>query len=111
MLCTNLKGRTRACGPVTGGVSDVGIFDPNDFNFTQAAPVSGVVQPYTAAVLRAGATSAAGAKVYLLSFQQDEGTSGKVFDDFNGGNIHLKGSYGRNLYEWTGTWADIEALT
>jgi hypothetical protein len=193
MLCTNLKGRTRACGPVTGGVSDVGIFDPNDFNFTQAAPVSGVTQPYTAAVLRSGATSAAGAKVYLLSFQQDEGewtwkqsvkgcsvkydheiilqmpendmtlttflqsidsagcccglgifirlnsgrifvagekyvngssiprftwkqdgsdgTSGKLFDDFNGGNIHLKGSYGRNLYEWTGTWADIEALT
>jgi hypothetical protein len=39
-----------------------------------------------------------------------EGTSGKLYDDFNGGNIVLKGSYSRNLYEFTGGWEDITAL-
>lgn len=192
MLCVSMKGYTQACGAVTGGVSDVGLFDPSDFDFTQAAPVSGVAQPYTAVALRAGATAVGGAKVYLISFQQDEaewtwkqsrkgcstkyefewklqlnnnaqalttflqaldaagcccglgvifrlnsgkilvagekyvggsaiqrftvahdgsdGTSGKLFDDFNGGNLVLKGSYGRNLYEFSGAWSAIEAL-
>lgn len=192
MLCVTLKGRTRTCGSVTGGISDIGLFDPNDFNFTQAADVAGEKQPYSAAALRAGATGVGGAKVYVVSFQEDEaewtwkqsrkgcstkyehewilqlpenehglttflqaldaagcccglgiimrlnsgkifvagekyvngsaipkfkitqdgsdGTSGKLFDDFNGGNLHLKGSYSRNLYEFSGTWADIEAL-
>lgn len=192
MLCVTLKSYVQACGGVTGGVSDIGIFDASDFDFTQAAPVAGVKQPYTAVALRAGATAIGGAKVYLISFQQDEaewtwkqsvkgcsvkyefewkcqlnnnaqglttflesldaagcccglgvifrlnsgkifvagekyvnataitrftikqdgsdGTSGKLFDDFNGGNLVLKGSYGRNLYEYTGSWASIEAL-
>jgi hypothetical protein len=47
-----------------------------------------------------------------FKFKQDgsDGTSGKLFDDFNGGNIHLKGSYSRNLYEYSGDWSDIEAF-
>ncbi len=192
MLCVQLKNYTRACGAVTGGISDIVIFDPNDFDFTQAAKVAGVSQPYTAVALREGATSAGGAKVFLINFQQDEaewtwkqsvtgcstkyehefkfqlpengmnlttflealdaascccglgmairlnsgkiflagekyvnssaqprftlkndgseGGSGKLYDDFNGGNITLKGSYSRNLYEYTGGWEDFEAL-
>lgn len=269
MLCVTLSGRTRACGGVTGGISDIAIFDPNDYNFTQAT-VSGVKGPYTAAALRAGtgatgtavlstntvasvtigsggtgyvspptvvftggggtgaagtaiingsgvvtgvtvtspgtgyttaptvsftgggASLAGGGKMYLISFQADEaewtwkqsvkgcavkyehefvlqmpeneqgltnfletldaagcccglgiavrlnsgkvflagekyvngssiprftmkqdgsdGTSGKLFDDFNGANLHLKGSYSRNLYEYTGGWDDFEAF-
>lgn len=182
----------QSCGGTTGGVSDAAIFDPSDFNFTQAAAVSGVAQPYTAIALRAGATAVGGAKVFLINFQQDEaeytwkqsvkgcsvkyehqltlqlnnnsqdlttflqsldaagcccglgviirlnsgkifvmgekyvggsaiprftikqdgsdGTSGKLFDDANVGNLILKGSYTRPLYEYTGTWASIEAL-
>jgi hypothetical protein len=192
MLCVNLKSRVRACGGVTGGISDIGLFDPSDFDWTQAVAVAGVQQPYTAVALRAGATAAAGAKVYILSFQYEEaewtwkqsvkgcavryeheivaqmpeneqglttflqsidaagcccglglvvrlnsgkilvfgekyvnataiprwvmkqdgsdGSSGKIMDDFNGGNIHLKGSYSRMPYEFTGAWSAIEAL-
>lgn len=268
MLCVTLSGRTRACGGVTGGISDVAIFDPNDYNFTQTT-TGGVKGPYTAAALRGGtgaagtatvgsgavtgvtvgsggtgylsaptvvftggggtgaaataaisggivtgvtitapgtgyttaptvsftgggASLAGGGKMFLINFQADEaewtwkqsvkgcavkyeheiilqlpeneqgltnflesldaagcccglgiafrlnsgkvflagekyvngtaiprftmkqdgsdGGTGKLFDDFNGGNLHLKGSYSRNLYEYTGGWDDFEAF-
>lgn len=189
MLCVSLRQYNRACGGVTGGISEVAIFDPNDLDFTQAAPISGVYQPYTAVAERAGVV---GQSVFLISFQVDEGEwtwsqsvtgcavqyehtfvfqlpensqtltdfqqaldaagcccgigmifrtnsgkifvagekyvnaasiprftikqngseggSGKLFNDFNGGNIQFQGNYSRNLYEYTGTWASIEAL-
>lgn len=189
MLCVSLKGYTRACGGVTGGISDIGIFDPNDLNFTQAAAIDGVQQPYTAVAER---DDVDGPSVLLIAFQVDEaewtwsqtktgcassyehefvfqlpengqtlttfqqaldaagcccgvgmiirmnnnkkivagekyvngssiprftmaqdgseGGSGKLFNDFNGGNIHLKGAYSRNLFEFTGDWDAIEAL-
>lgn len=189
MLCVALKQYSRACGGVTGGISDVGIFDPNDLNFTQAADVDGVKQKYSAVAERDDVVTPS---VFLISFQVDEGEwtwtqsvtgcavkyehefifqlpensqalttfqqaldaagcccgigmivrlnsgkifvagekyvndesiprftikqdgseggSGKLFDDFNGGNIHFKGSYSRNLFEYSGTWASIEAL-
>lgn len=269
MICFKVTGYNRSCGSVTGGVSNIVIFDPFDMDFTQASPVSGVAQPYTAVALRAGsgatgtavltsavvtsvtitaggtlypvaptisftggggtgatatavitggivtainvtaggtgytsvptvvfsggaATAAGGAKMFELNFQYEEaewtwkqskkscsvkydhefkfqlpensqtlttfqqaldaagcccgigmavrlnngrifiagerfvsgaeivrfimtqdgsdGTSGKVYDDVNGGNIVLKGSYFRNLYEYTGTWASITGL-
>lgn len=268
MLCVQLKNYTRACGGVTGGISDILVFDPNDFNFTQGADVAGAKAPYSAMALRTGsgavatatvasgavtainvgtggtgyvtpptvvitgagtgaaatativggvitgitvttpgtgyttaptisftgggAVAADGAKLFLVAFQQDEaewtwkqtvtgcavkyehewifqlpengqnlttflqaldaagcccglgmvfrlnsgkilvagekyvgnqaiprftikndgsdGTSGKLYDNFNGGNIHLKGSYSRNLYEFSGNWSAIEAL-
>lgn len=190
MLCVSLKQYSRACGGVTGGISDVGIFDPNDLDFTQAADIDGVDQPYTAVAER---TDVVTPSVFLVSFQVDEGEwtwtqsitgcavkyehefifqlpensmslttfqqaldaagcccgiglfirmnngkifvagekyvnataipkftikqdgseggSGKLFDDFNGGNIHFKGSYSRNLFEFTGDWSAVEALT
>jgi hypothetical protein len=72
MLCFQAKNYIRACGGVTGGVSDITTFDPSDFDFTQAGPVAGVQQTYTAIALRAGATSAAGAKVFNIAFQYEE---------------------------------------
>src|SRR5688572_15549065 len=72
MLCVTLRGRVRTCGGVTGGISDVAIFDPNDFDFTQGADVAGVKQPYTAIARRTGATEVGGAKMFVLSFQEDE---------------------------------------
>jgi hypothetical protein len=189
MLCVSLKKYERACGSVTGGISDIGVFDPYDLDFTQGADVDGVKQPYTAVAERAGVVTPS---IFMVSFQEDEaewtyaqsvtgcstkwehefifqlpdnsqtltnfqqaldaagcccgigfifrlnsgkifvagekyvnaatitkfklkqdgteGGSGKLFEDFNGGNIHLKASYSRNLYEYTGTWESIEAL-
>lgn len=189
MLCVSLRQYARTCGGVTGGLSDIAVFDPNDLDFTQVTSSDGVVGPYTAADERHGV---AGISVFFISFQQDEaelkwtqsrtgcsvkyeydllmqlpemsqeltnfqqaldaagcccgvgmfvrfnsgrvfvlgekivngasvprftmaqdgseGGSGKLFSDFNGGNIHLKGSYSRAPYEFTGGWAVIEAL-
>lgn len=190
MICVQLAGYQRECGSVTGGLSDVGLFDPFDLNFTQAAAVEGVAQPYTAVAERDGATDPS---IYIISFQVDngeftfkqsvtgcsvkyelewilqlaelaqdlttlmqaldaagcccglgivyrlnsgrifvageryvndvaitkfiikndgsDGTSGKLLDDFNGANLHLKGSYSRLPYEYTGSWEDIESLS
>lgn len=192
MLCIKLSSYARACGSVSGGISDILVYDPADFDFTQAAPVDGVKQPYTAIELMTGATAIGGAKMFNISFLRDEaswdwtqsvkgcstkyehkfnfqlpenshnlatflealdaascccglgmiirlndgtifvagekyvngssisrfsvvhngstGTTGKLYDDFNGGNIVLAGSYSRSLYEFVGTWADVEAL-
>lgn len=188
MLCVLMQGYARACGGVTGGISDIAVFDPADFNFTQTTATS----PYSVVALRAGATAEDGAKMYIINFQDKEaewtwkqskngcatkyehefkfqlvensntltnfqqaldaascccglglavrlnsgrifiagekyvnaasitkftiaqdgsdGTSGKNFDDPNVGNILLKGDYSRNLREYSGTWASIEAL-
>lgn len=190
MLCVSLVGYDRECGQVSGGLSDVAIFDPFDLDFTQAGAVSGVAQPYTAVALRDGATSPA---LFIVDFQIDngewtwkqsvngcsvkyelewilqltensqllttflqamdqggcccgigvafrlnsgrifiageryvngsaitrfiikhdgsDGSSGKLLDDYNGANLHLKGSYSRNAYEYTGTWDSLLALS
>jgi hypothetical protein len=47
---------------------------------------------------------------FIIKQDGSDGTSGKLYDDLNGGNIVLKGAYSRNLYEYTGTWASVEAL-
>jgi len=193
MVCVVLKKYNRICAPVSGGVSDVGIFDPNDFNWTQAAPIAGVAQPYTALSRRDGATAEGGAKIFMLGFNENEaeytpsrqsvgssvkythaittqlpdlshalttflqsadaasiccgigivvrlnsgrifvmgekfvnsltipkfkiklgdfdGTSGKLFEEFNGMNVLFTGDYSRPLYEFTGGWAAIEAMS
>lgn len=59
MICITLKNYARACGAVSGGISDIAIFDPADFNFTQAAPINGVKQPYSAVALRTTGSGAA----------------------------------------------------
>lgn len=190
MTCVTLKPYTRACGGVTGGVSDIALFDPFDLNFTQTTTAD-VVGPYTAVTIQADATPVQGTDpvIFPVSFETDEaeyqwtqskkgcstkyshefdfsladnsqtltnflealdaagcccglgvairlntgrifiagerwvnnaqilrftiaqdgskGTSGKVYDDENVGNIVLKGDYSRPLYEYTGTWQSI----
>ncbi|MVT11382.1 hypothetical protein [Chitinophaga tropicalis] len=188
MLCVLLQEYNRACSGVAGGISDIAIFDPSDFNFTQTTATS----PYSAVALRAGATAENGGKFFIINFQYREaewtwkqskngcaskyehefkfqlaensntltnflqaldaascccgigiaarlnsgkiiiagekyvnassitkfvveqdgsdGGSGKELDNPNVGNILLKGNYSRNLREYSGTWASIEAL-
>lgn len=73
MLCTKLYNYTEACKIVAGGISNILIFDPADFNFTQAAPnADGTINPYTAIALNAGATAAAGAKMLAISFKNGQ---------------------------------------
>jgi len=60
MLCVTLKAFQRDCAPVSGGISDIAIFDPNDYNFTQPAAIGGVNQSYSAVSLRPGAGGTGG---------------------------------------------------
>jgi hypothetical protein len=189
MVCVNLRKYQRNCAAVTGGVSDIAIFDPSDLDFTQGADDANGKTAYSAVEER---DDVDGASIFMINFQVDEaewtytqsktgcatkyehnfnfqlpdnsqnlstfmqsldsagcccgigiflrlnsgkifvagekyvngdsitrfqiaqdgteGGSGKLFDDFNGGNLKLKGNYSRNLYEYSGTWASIEAL-
>jgi hypothetical protein len=68
MLAITVAGYTAACGPVSGGVSRIWVFDPADFDFTQA----GAKDPYTAVARRAGATSVGGAKMFPITFAEEE---------------------------------------
>lgn len=68
MLCVTLKSYTAPCSATTGGVSDLWVYDPADFNWTQDA----TTKSYTALALRDGATAAGGAKMFRLSFQRKE---------------------------------------
>ncbi len=44
----NISYEPAVCGIPAGGISNIFIGDPTLFDFTQAAPISGVIQPYTA---------------------------------------------------------------
>jgi len=68
MLCVTLTGYTRPCGGTTGGISDILIFDPSDFNFTQTT----AKDPYSAVALRTGATAEGGGKFFPINFQDKE---------------------------------------
>lgn len=73
MICVTLKPYTRACGNVTGGISDIGVFDPADIAFTQAAAVDGVLPAYTAVTLTDGATATDdGPLICFINFQIGE---------------------------------------
>lgn len=39
-----------------------------------------------------------------------DGASGKLYDDFNGANVVIKGDYTRELYEFTGGAKAIEGF-
>lgn len=192
MICIDLKAFTRACSPTNGGIADILVFDPDDYDFTQAAAVDGVLPAYSVVALQTGATVIGGGAMFPISFVRDEaewtwkqsvkgcsvkyehafnfqlaenshsmttflqaldaascccglgmiirltdgkifvagekyvngssiarftvlhngssGGSGKLYDDFNGGNIVLTGPFSRNLYEFSGNWADLEAF-
>lgn len=185
MLCVTLTAYKRACSGVTGGLSRLWVFDPADFDFTQAK----TDDPYTVVARRMGAATA---KMYPIKFQFKEaertwkqsvkscsvkyeheikaqlpqlsndltvflktldsagcccglgfviqhndgkifvmgekyvnatsipffevkmdgsdGASGKLYDDFNGANMVIKGDYSRELYEFTGGASAIEGF-
>lgn len=40
-----------------------------------------------------------------------DGSTGKLFDDFNGANVVIKAPYSRDLREYTGAWSTLSAFT
>lgn len=68
MLCVTLKSYTAPCSSTTGGVSDIWIFDPSDFNWTQDA----TTKSYTAVALRPDAVPGEGANMFYVKFQRKE---------------------------------------
>ncbi len=88
-------------------------------NFQQALDAAGcccglglIIRLNNGKIFVAGEKYVNAASIPKFTIKQDgsEGGSGKLFDDFNGGNIHFKGAYSRNLYEYTGDWSTIEAF-
>jgi hypothetical protein len=71
MLCITLTSYNAPCGVTSGGVSDIWVFDPSDFNWSQTT-TAGVLQPYSAVALRPGATAAGGGKMFPMKFQRKE---------------------------------------
>lgn len=72
-LSLNLIGYNPVCAALASGVARAWIFDPEDFDFTQAVPdADGSVQPYTAVALRTGATALLGAKMFPIGFSRKE---------------------------------------
>lgn len=67
MLCVTLSSYSAACSTTSGGVSTIWVFDPSDFDWTQAT-VSGVAGPYTAVALVATSTGL----MYRVNFQRKE---------------------------------------
>lgn len=65
MLCVTLQSYSAPCQATTGGVSDIWIYDPEDFNWTQDA----VTKSYTAVAQRAGAEEG---KMHHLKFERKE---------------------------------------
>ncbi|WNI34691.1 hypothetical protein [Chryseobacterium sp. SG20098] len=62
------------CGTLSGGIAELYWFDPEDFNFTQAAPSPALIlPPYTAIEQREGATTAAGAKLFPIDLEDQTG--------------------------------------
>lgn len=53
-----------------------------------------------------------GARIPKFKVKQGNstGTTGKLIDDFSGGNLVITGEYGRPLYEFTGGSAAIDAM-
>ena len=65
MLCVTLQSYTAPCAATTGGVSDIWVYDPSDFNWTQ----DNTTKSYTAVAQRVGAETG---KMYLLKFERKE---------------------------------------
>lgn len=66
MLGCTVKGFTRPCSPVTGGVDRLFVGDSNDFDFTSDTPVDGDPTGYAAIALHTGALTASGAFLYEI---------------------------------------------
>lgn len=105
MVCVTLQSFVRPCTPVSGGISDLVVFDPNDYNFTQAAPILGVAQKYSAVALRAAAVGvgavAATCTVTVTAIGSD-GDVIAVYEPLQFGG-RLLGSFTKTASETTAT--------
>lgn len=62
------------CGSLSGGISELFWFDPEDYDFTQATPTAALIlPPYTAMALRTGAVVADGAKLFPIDLEDQTG--------------------------------------
>lgn len=103
MICVTLSAYSRACGPVTGGVSEIVVFDPSDFNFTQAAAINGVAQPYSAVARRAGAVGVGGTAATSDVTITDVGVDGNIIKVYYPEGPLLLGSFTKTAAETTVT--------
>lgn len=69
-LSINILPFNRICGPTFGGLARVWLFDPADFDFTQAVPGVGGANPYSAVALATAAAGNAAAKMYPIVFDK-----------------------------------------
>lgn len=69
MLTIQVSGYTKPCESNSGGISRAWVFDPADFDFTQAT----ASDPYTAVALAAGATIIDGSGFFPIGFDYLEG--------------------------------------
>ena len=75
MLGYQAQSYNTACGTLSGGISELFWFDPDDINFTQAAATPTVLlQPYTVMALRAGATVETGGGLFPIGIEEETGT-------------------------------------
>lgn len=62
------------CGTLSGGISELFWFDPEDYDFTQAAPSPDLIlPPYSAMAVRDGAVVADGAKLFPIDLEDQTG--------------------------------------
>lgn len=75
MLGYQAQSYQTACGTLSGGISELFWFDPDDINFTQAvATASLLLPPYSAMALRAGTTVATGGGLFPIGIEEETGT-------------------------------------
>lgn len=101
MICVTLQSYERACSPVSGGISDMLTFDPNDFNFVQANPILGAAQPYSAIALRSGAEGVGAVSATATVTIVDVGTDGDIITVTVGSTVI--GSFTKTATETTAT--------
>lgn len=110
MICFNLLEFARACAPVTGGISDILTFDPDDFNFTQPAPVLNVNQKYSAIALRAGATGSGATAATATLTLTAVGADGDVINVYSPKGV-LLGTFTKTAAETTVTLLAVAVKT
>lgn len=75
MLGYQAQSYQTACGTLAGGISELFWFDPDDMDFTQAAPTAVLpLPPYTAVALREGAIVASGGGLFPIVIEEETGT-------------------------------------
>lgn len=74
MIGYQAKSYQTPCGTLSGGISELFWFDPDDFDFTQAAATASLLfPPYTALALREDATVASGAGLFPIGIEEETG--------------------------------------